>query len=106
MNGDYMNFIKNNKIVFLELFINIIILISFNIKILEKSIFVFYKHDPLRLTYLAIATTGLTIIYLILSFFLKDIRLKKACHYFTFSSVLFFLLLLFIQFIISTYITR
>ena len=51
--------------------------------------------DPLFLVPLAIAVTILAIICLIIGLFMDNANIKKACHSFTFSSVIFFLLLLY-----------
>lgn len=94
--GVIMNYIKKKKYIIIELVLNLIVLACFNVRILEKSIYETFTIDPLFLVPLAIAVTILAIICLIIGLFMDNANIKRACHSFTFSSVVFFLLLLFI----------
>ena len=59
------------------------------------------KYDPIGWIWISITLIGLSIIYSLLSFFIKHKNMKVASHIFAVCSIVFFLLVLFIASLVS-----
>ena len=113
-----MNKLKSKIITIVEIFINLSLLPLFHVKFFHEvsvipgmdaegnmvtirgdhyySIIDNLKYDPMGWIWISVALIGISVLYCILSFFIKHKNMKVASHIFAICSIVFFLLVLFL----------